>query len=1115
MTKTTTLFPPVSLTRGWEEPLAELVPSQWGLVHLFDLCLWFGHVDTAWALASHGVKGCTLEDHHLGASPTARDGQLILFCDCKGWETCSLCCWGFPLENGIWMKDWDVPFDYVADAACKAAKMPLVRSLLDISSRDETLPFAMSEAAAARLLDLAILCGNVEAAANLAKTCQARPLRRWKGSELKCRKSTVFAALWAGANFEGLHLGLICEEVPLLRAVALDFELEQWQQFGQFFPAGKNQWPTCDMELGDHFLEEEFDGKDCVSMLKIQNAFKAGWDLKRVWTAVRFEEFGHGFCAASLLDVAVLCGQPDCAGALGSAGVELKVDCLDLHREAFRRDGWFEAIRSGMWQGSTIWQVLSLGSASDCKSAAFAAAHAFLTESFQREGVEKGIALYQTLAKKFHPRGVPMALVRHILAFSMEASKILDQLDLWDEVRGWISSLEEAADFENKTSPVNLNVEEQTGMDVDGEPGTPSAELPPEPAEPTEADAKFMEDVTAVLRSDQNEPTLSSDGVCLFRLKSMATSAYVTGVLLDATGPFWKLHKRVLEAGCLVDPENPVKALFVPITEVAELEALTERGYELSKQKHILALQSDQDLITEALREIYWRYRPKIAGVVPGPETAAPGDVQADLEDMDDARLHFASQLRGRYRMLSLACLQNRSRRDLQDPHEDGSPIVLGVLWFDVLQALFEGHKEQAPGEPLGEVVPSQWGLVHLFDLCLWFGHVDTAWALASGGVKGCTLQSYHLGRLPDARGAEPDFEDCCCQGWKTCNDCCWAFPFENGVWMKDWDARLLDAIFAALMAAKTPLVKAILQISSCNEVLPFAMSKAWAARLLDIAMLCGNVKAAANLAKTFQARPLRRWRADELDEQRSALSAALCAGADLRHLWLGWDDGSGDLEVPLLKFVALDFGMEQWQQLEQVVPLDTSRWPTELVAAGGMFLLRKHPEEPPCGISIVRVQNAVRAAWDLTHVLIALMEDAEGGPFFFLASLLDLAILCGDSDCADALASVGVELSLECLHWLKRAFRGGGLENLRSTTLLSCGSASECKSAASAAARAYLMKSFKREGVEKGIVLYQVMADKFYPRDVPMLLVHHILGFSMEAPKILDQLDLWDDVRG
>ena len=31
-----------------------------------------------------------------------------------------------------------------------------------------------------------------------------------------------------------------------------------------------------------------------------------------------------------------------------------------------------------------------------------------------------------------------MALVHDILAFSMETPKIVDQLDLWDEVRGWI-----------------------------------------------------------------------------------------------------------------------------------------------------------------------------------------------------------------------------------------------------------------------------------------------------------------------------------------------------------------------------------------------------------------------------------------------------------------------------------------------------------------------------------------------------------------------------------------------------------------------------------------------------------------------------------------------------
>eukprot|EP00435_Cladocopium_sp_Y103_P072331 s45_g39.t3 len=685
MTKTTTLFPPVSLTRGWEEPLAELVPSQWGQVHLFDLCLWFGHVDTAWALALHGVRGCTLEDHHLGALPDARDGELISFCDCKGWETCRFCCWGFPLENGVWMKDWATSCYFAAEAAKRTAKMPLVRSLLDISSRDETLPFAMSEAAGARLLDLAILCSNVEAATNLAKTCQARPLRRWMGDELYFRKSTVFAALWAGANFEGLHVGF-GGEVPLLRVLALHCEPGQWQQLLQFFPAGKNQWPTRNMRLGHHFLEEEFDGEEWVSMLKIQNAFKAGWDLKRIWTDACFDAaFGHDFCAASLLDMAVLCGQPECAGALGFAGVELKApgvvpyfpkaDCLDLHRRAV----------CGL--GIPDWFRLRHGSASDCQSAAFAAARASLKRSFKHEGTEKGVALYQTLAKHFHPRDVPMVLVHHILGFSMEAPKIVDQLDLWAGIKGWMPSLEVASQGDDKTSPVNLNIEEQTGKDVVGEPGTPSAELPPEPAEATEADAKFMDDVTTVLRSDQNEPALSSDGVCLFRLKNLATSPHVTQLLLDATGLLAELHRRMLEAGCEVNPEwklgfqepvsvghrgkvkqlgqelngsiadpdqrkNPVKALFRPTTEADMVEwqaSLIERGYELSREDHILALQSDRDLITQALRSIRSRYRPKLGQGGPCQERASPGDDPADLEDladMDDAQLLSAFHMK-------------------------------------------------------------------------------------------------------------------------------------------------------------------------------------------------------------------------------------------------------------------------------------------------------------------------------------------------------------------------------------------------------------------------------------------------------------------------------------
>jgi len=260
-------------------------------------------------------------------------------------------------------------------------------------------------------------------------------------------------------------------------------------------------------------------------------------------------------------------------------------------------------------------------------------------DSFKREGVEKGIALCQVMAQKFRPRGVPMALVHDILGFSMEVPKILDQLDLWDDVKGWMPSPEVAAE-DDKTSPVNSNVGERTGMDVDEEPGTPSAELPPEPTEPTKDVATFMDGVAIVLRSQQNEPVLSSDGVCLFRLKNLATSPHVTQLLLDATGPLAELHRRMLEAGCEVDPEwNPVKALFRPTTEADMVEwqaSLIERGYELSREDHILALQSDQDLITQALRSIRSRYRPKLGQDGPCQERASPGDDPADLEDFAD-----------------------------------------------------------------------------------------------------------------------------------------------------------------------------------------------------------------------------------------------------------------------------------------------------------------------------------------------------------------------------------------------------------------------------------------------------------------------------------------------
>ena len=491
-----------------QESLAELVPSQWGLVHLFDLCLWFDHTDTALALARAGVQGCVLQSYHLSDLPDGRDEQTILCygCKCRGWDTCSVCCWGFPVENGIWMKDWDVHFEDAADAAWEACESRLVGVALYYLSWDHKLPFALSDKTAARLLDIAILCGKDEAAANLAKLYTARPLRRWRGHELLsgtrypcCRWKlyTISAALWAGANFRDLQVRFDeMTELPFLRAAPLEFNLEMWQRMDEFFPPEEDPWPSYDiMNIAEMFFwegpwddeddedneyDEDYEDEDyeheedeyeenyedyeyeyyeydeydedsdddddddddvdeddtvsrSLSKCRVQNALWAGWDLKYIWIQLKPQDDDEPVFSASLLDVAILCGQSDCAKILASAGVRRSLCSLYWCRKACHDS--HESLEFHTEDYGPLWRTTAL----ECKAAASAAARVFLSKSYQQQGEENGIAVYQVLSTKCHQRHeIPMALVHDILALSMETPKIVDQLDLWDEVRGWI-----------------------------------------------------------------------------------------------------------------------------------------------------------------------------------------------------------------------------------------------------------------------------------------------------------------------------------------------------------------------------------------------------------------------------------------------------------------------------------------------------------------------------------------------------------------------------------------------------------------------------------------------------------------------------------------------------
>ena len=199
--------------------LSEGVPTWEGRWHLFDMCLYFGHVDVAWAMAEAGTQGCAVEDYHLGPYAQYIEEYREPFWFDDGVESDDSNAWGFPSFHGILMKDSNNALVEAEKAAKKASVRPLFMRILECFCAGLDPPFAVSDGAMARLLDIAIFIGDPEAASMLAGLTQARPLRRWEqnfflsselhvdyGRPILRRRGALLAALAAGGNFESEDL---------------------------------------------------------------------------------------------------------------------------------------------------------------------------------------------------------------------------------------------------------------------------------------------------------------------------------------------------------------------------------------------------------------------------------------------------------------------------------------------------------------------------------------------------------------------------------------------------------------------------------------------------------------------------------------------------------------------------------------------------------------------------------------------------------------------------------------------------------------------------------------------------------------------------------------------
>ena len=462
-----------------------MVQSQWGPVHLFDLCLRCDHLGMALALAAHSVPGCVLEDHHLGPTKNrnlwgGRSGP----CTCRGWSTCPCCCWAFPVEQGIWMEDWDEEFQYAISAAEEAAATPLTRAMLDVCSRDKGLPFSGSPKAMARLLDIAILTGNQKAAVNLSKKCQLRPLRRWGMNHSTAHMweedfwKAARTALWAGAGFQDLMVRSLNdwsgtnhnEDLTFSQILFLRSKLEDWQEIRHLLPQCHEVWRprNCDNWLGEFFLEGPHRprGGMKLSLDKIRAAEDAGLDLQFSYVEV--------FCGndatrapVTLLDMAIWCGQPDFAEACVDGGIELKGDekTLAWHKQVLRGEGVRLAFPPPVDYGPNLVP-------SEAETAAAAAGRAWLKRSWKSESSQKGFVLYQMMLKMFKGRSFPMALVQQILTFATTVPKIIDQLDLWEHVGDWMATICGRPTSVHPAADCNTaDVEEPEGMQHNGEAG--------------------------------------------------------------------------------------------------------------------------------------------------------------------------------------------------------------------------------------------------------------------------------------------------------------------------------------------------------------------------------------------------------------------------------------------------------------------------------------------------------------------------------------------------------------------------------------------------------------------------------------------------------------------
>ena len=386
-------------------------------------------------------------------------------CDCTGGETCESCCFG--CLDGFLMPDWDADFTSIKTAAKVAAQLPHVAACFNALRLEEPLPLPVTEAAMARLLDIAILLADESLAEICSKRCRLLPLRRWRLQDLVKfstrpqrsnfwirRPSLLRAALVAGLDLQHLQDGFF--QMPLRQMILLFGSQAACPEIVKLLPKPSKAWhPPLGCDWGRRcFSEDPTSTAGLLNVGHLQAARREGLDLTAfTWYATKSCGCSPERVEWPILDLAVLAGNVKAATEI----------CLSVTAEARSKLSFTDELRPWLEEvGATIRckqcsmdirmplaflppssdQLLSEESqdeeiqdvvlypspSSERRAAAVAVGRAALDASLRLEST-KGVALYQAALALCRGDFDPSAVVDRILAYAAERPPILDSLD--------------------------------------------------------------------------------------------------------------------------------------------------------------------------------------------------------------------------------------------------------------------------------------------------------------------------------------------------------------------------------------------------------------------------------------------------------------------------------------------------------------------------------------------------------------------------------------------------------------------------------------------------------------------------------------------------------------